>query len=335
MVTQNRKLGVAIVGLSSYANDQIAPALQQTEHCYLAGIVSGTSSSIKDWKERYNIAEKNIYSYENYGSIKNNPEIDIVYILLPNNMHAEYTIRGFEAGKHVICEKPMAITVEDCDRMIAAGKKAGKFLSIGYRLHFDPYHLEMIRLGTDKVYGDIKKISGGFGIPASPDQWRLTKKFAGGGPLMDLGIYVIQAMCYVTGMEPIAVKAVEGKKTDTQKFADVEESVNWQFEFPGGLVGYGETSYSRKMNYLKVEADKGTFELLPAYDYSGIKGHSPAGEMNFKDINQQAKLMDAFAEGIKNNKAHIVPGDMGRRDVKYMQAIYEAMRTGNRITIDT
>lgn len=327
------KLGIALVGLGNYAGGQLAPALLQTEHCYLAGIVTGTPSKIPAWKEKYNIPDKNIYSYDNYDSIKDNPDIDIIYVVLPNNMHAEYTVRGFGAGKHVICEKPMAITVEDCDRMIAAAKKANKELSIGYRLHFEPYNLEMVRLGTKKIYGDIKKISAGFGFTAGAGQWRLTKKYAGGGPLMDVGIYAIQGMCYTTGLEPVAVTAQEGPKTDLERFKEVEQSLTWQFEFPGGIIGEGRTSYNENFNYLKAEAEKGIFELTSAYNYSGQRGRIPEGEMNFPRVNQQARQMDAFALSIKNKQRSIVPGEMGRRDVKYLNAIYEAMRTGKKVVI--
>lgn len=334
MANKDGKLGIALVGLGSYAGGQLAPALQQTEHCYLAGIVTGTPSKATIWKEKYNIPEKNIYNYENYDSIKNNPDIDIIYVVLPNSMHAEYTIRAAEAGKHVICEKPMAITVEDCDKMIAACKKANRHLSIGYRLHFEPYNLEMVRLGTQKVYGDLKKISGGFGFKASPSQWRLTQKYAGGGPLMDVGIYVIQAMCYTSGMEPVAVTAKEGVKTDLEKFKDVEQSLSWQMEFPNGLIGEGRTSYADGMNFLKAEATNGVFELTSAFNYTGQKGNSPQGTMDFPYVNQQARQMDAFALAVKNNTTSIVPGEMGRRDVKYLQAVYAAMRTGKRVIIE-
>lgn len=333
IMNKDGKLGIALVGLGNYATNQLAPALQQTEHCYVAGIVTGTPSKIPVWKEKYNIPDKNVYNYETYDSIKDNPDIDIIYVVLPNNMHAEYTIRGFEASKHVISEKPMAITVEDCDKMIAAGKKAGKQLSIGYRLHFEPYNLEMVRLGTQKIYGDVKKISGGFGFRAGPSQWRLTQKYAGGGPLMDVGIYVIQGMCYTSGMEPIAVTAVEGEKTDLERFKEVEQSLTWKFEFPNGVIGEGSTSYQDNMNFLKADAEKGIFELTSAFNYKGQKGNTPAGPMDFPHINQQAKQMDAFALALKNKQQSIVPGEMGRRDVKYLQAIYEAMRTGKRIEI--
>jgi predicted dehydrogenase len=147
---EDSKLGIALVGLGNYAGGQLAPALLQTINCYLAGIVTGTPSKIPVWKEKYNIPDQNIYNYETFDSIKDNPDIDIVYVVLPNSMHAEYTIRAAKAGKHVICEKPMALNIEDCDKMIAACKQAGKSLSIGYRLHFEPYNLEMVRLGTKK-----------------------------------------------------------------------------------------------------------------------------------------------------------------------------------------
>ncbi|HRG81253.1 MAG TPA: Gfo/Idh/MocA family oxidoreductase [Chitinophagaceae bacterium] len=331
--SKKRKLGIALVGLGNYATNQLAPALQQTEECYLAGIVTGTPSKIPLWKEKYGIPDQHIYNYDNYDSIKNNPDIDIIYVVLPNNMHAEYTIRAFEAGKHVICEKPMAIQVEECDRMIAAAKKAGKHLSIGYRLHFEPYNLEMVRCGTKSIFGKINKLTGGFGFRAGPSQWRLTQKYAGGGPLMDVGIYVIQGLCYTTGMEPIAVTAQEGVKTDLERFKEVEQSLTWQMEFPNGLIAEGRTSYQDNMNFLRAEAEQGVFELTSAYNYTGQRGSTPAGPMNFPHINQQAKQMDGIARSIQKGEQSIVPGEMGRRDVKYLQAIYEAMRTGKRISL--
>jgi len=331
---QQSKLGIALVGLGNYSTNQLAPALQQTEHCYLAGIVTGTPSKIDKWKSKYSIPDANVYNYQTFDSIKNNPDIDIIYVVLPNSMHAEYVIRAAQAGKHVICEKPMAMNVKECDDMIAACKKAGKMLSIGYRLHFEPYNLEMARLGTKKIYGNIKKMSAGFGFPAGdPNQWRLKKALSGGGPLVDVGIYCIQGFCYTTGLEPIAVTAQEGPKTDPQKFNGIEESLTWQMEMPNGIVCEGKASYSENMNFLKAEAEKGVFELRSAFNYTGQAGDTPDGEMNFPHINQQAKQMDDFALAIKNNRPTPVPGEMGRRDVRIIEEIYEAMNTGKRVMI--
>ncbi|MDP4261959.1 MAG: Gfo/Idh/MocA family oxidoreductase [Bacteroidota bacterium] len=328
------KLGIALVGLGGYAGGQLAPALQQTKDCYLAGIVTGTPSKIDIWKKKYDIPDKNVYNYQNFDSIKDNPDIDIVYVVLPNSMHAEYVVRAAKAGKHVITEKPMAIKAEDCDRMIAACKEAGKMLSVGYRLHFEPYNLEMARLGSQKVYGNIKKMSAGFGFTiGDPTQWRLKKAMAGGGPLEDLGIYCIQGFCYTMGADPIAVTAQEGPKTDKEKFKEVEQSITWQLEFPGGIIGEGKASYSDSMNFLKAEAEKGVFELTSAFNYAGQRGDTPAGDMDFPKVNQQAKQMDDFAQAIKNKRPTIVPGEMGRRDVKIIQAIYKAMESGKRVEI--
>src|SRR5258706_3212231 len=329
-----KKLGIALVGLGGYAGGQLAPALLQTNDCYLAGIVTGTPSKIGTWKSKYNIPDKNVYNYQNFDSIKDNPDIDIVYVVLPNSMHAEYVIRAAKAGKHVITEKPMAITTGKCDKMIAACKDAGRMLSVGYRLHFEPYNLEMARLGQQKVYGNIKKMSAGFGFPiGDPTQWRLKKAMAGGGPLEDVGIYWIQGFCYTTGMDPIAVTAQEGPKTDKEKFKEVEQSLTWQMEMPNGIICEGKASYSDGMNYLKAEAEKGIFELTSAFNYSGQKGHTPAGDMDFPKVIQQAKQMDDFAQAIKNKRPTIVPGEMGKRDVKIIQAIYKAMETGKRVEI--
>jgi predicted dehydrogenase len=328
-----KKLGIALVGLGSYSKEQLAPALKETQHCYLAGIVTGTPSKIEEWKAEYAIPDENIYNYENFDSIKDNPLIDIVYVVLPNSMHAEFVIRAAKAGKHVICEKPMAVTVEDCDRMIAACKEAGKMLSIGYRLHFEPHHIEMMRLGREQDFGAIRKIQSKNGM-SSTEGWRLNKELAGGGPLMDLGIYCIQGARYTTGMEPIAVRAQFSPTKDKEKFADVEESIDWQMEFPDGIIAECTTAYSQEMSFLRAETEKGFFELNPAFYYDGIKGKTSEGDINLPQVNQQAKQMDDFALAVQQNRPTPVPGEMGRQDVKILRAIYQAAERGERVEVE-
>jgi predicted dehydrogenase len=326
------KLGIALVGLGSYATKELAPSLKKTDHCYLAGLVSAPDK-VKKLKKKYDIPRQNIYTYENFDTIKDNPEIDIVYIVLPNSMHEEYVIRSAGAGKHVICEKPMAITVEQCDRMINACRQAGKMFSIGYRLHFEPYNQEMMRIGRDKPFGNIIKLTAQHGMEKVKG-WRINKNLAGGGPLMDLGIYCIQACRYTTGMEPVAVRARELLKTKPEKFQEVEEALAWQMEFPGGIIAECETSYTKGMDCLRVECTNGWAQLEPAFAYKGIKGKSSAGKMKFKKVKQQAKQMDNFALAIKQNRLTSVPGEMGRQDVKILQAIYWAMISGERVEIE-
>lgn len=326
------KLGIALVGLGTYSQDQLAPALQQTKHCYLAGIVSGSTEKSETWRARFNLPAEACYTYESFDNIRNNAAIDIVYVVLPNALHAEWVIRAARAGKHVICEKPMAVTVDECDRMIAACREAGKLLSVGYRLHFEPHNKEAMRLGQKKVLGNITLIEADHGL-ADSKGWRLQKSLAGGGPLMDVGIYCVQAARYVTGTEPIAVTAQEGFKHHPEKFKDIEESITWQMEMPGGVVAKCTSSYSEKTNRLRVEAEKGWIELSPAYAYTGIRGRTADGEMDLPQVNQQALQMDDFALCIMEGRSSPVPGEEGRRDVEILQAIYKAMETGERVEL--
>jgi predicted dehydrogenase len=333
MQESGRQLGVALVGLGSYSEEQLAPALQETKKCKLRGIVTGTPDKAKKWKEKYSIPDQNIYNYENFDSIKDNKDIDIVYVVLPNSMHAEYTIRAAKAGKHVICEKPMAVSVKECDDMIAACKASNKLLSIGYRLHFEPFNLTMSQYTRDNVFGDVNKIIATNGMEIEPNVWRLNKKLSGGGPLMDLGIYCVQGAIYTLNELPIAVTAKEGKKTDPKKFAEVEESISWRLEFPEGVTAECETSYAQEMNLLRAEAEKGWYQLDPAYEYKGLKGKTSEGKMDLPEINQQAAQMDDFANCVITNKKSKVSGEMGLRDVKILMAIYEAARTGKKIKL--
>lgn len=326
------KLGIALVGLGTYSGGQLAPALTETKHCYLAGIVTGSDDKAKKWKKEYNIPEKNVYNYDNFDEVANNPDIHIIYVVLPNAMHREYVVRAARAAKHVICEKPMALTVAECDEMIDACQKAGRKLSIGYRLHFEPHNMEMMKLGQEKSMGKIQRIVADNGLK-NVKGWRLDKRLAGGGPLMDVGIYCVQGVRYTTGLEPLAVTAKEGEKKDAITFKEVEESLSWEMEMPDGIRAQCKTSYSEEMNLLRAEAENGWFEISPAYEYEGIKGRTSNGKMDFPEINQQAKQMDDFALAILQNRPTPVPGEMGRQDVKILNAIYEAMRTGKRITI--
>lgn len=329
-----RKLGIALVGLGNYSTHQLAPALEQTKNCYLAGIVTGTPAKAEKWKRKYRIPNKNIYNYQNFDAIKDNPDIDIVYVVLPNSMHAEFTIRAAAAGKHVICEKPMAVSVKECEQMIAACKKADRLLSIGYRLHFEPHNLTMMEFGKNHVYGAIQKVMARDGMDIEPNVWRLDKKLAGGGPLMDVGIYCVQAAIYTVGKNPIAVTAREGEKTDLKRFSQVEQSLAWQLEFPGGILADCETSYAKDMNMLRVDAERGWYALEPAYAYKGITGSSSQGKLDLPQVNQQALQMDDFATCVRQNKKSKVPGEMGLRDVSILMAIYEAASTGVRIELN-
>lgn len=326
-----KKLGIALVGLGMYSTGQLAPALQHTEHCYLAGIVTGTPAKAEAWSKKYNIPAQNIYNYQNFDSIKDNPDIDIVYVVLPVALHKEYTIRAAKAGKHVICEKPMAMNTQECRDMIAACKQAGRMLSIGYRLHFDPYHQEIMRLGQKQVFGKLTafEAANGFVWGSDPNAWRLKKALAGGGGLMDMGIYTIQAARYTSGMEPLAVTARQ-EKTKPELFKEVDETVFFELEFPTGLKAQCKSSYNNNWSSLKGTEEHGSFELNPGFPYNGIKGSSTNGPISYPPMIQQAAQMDNFAQCVLTGKPTSVPGEEGLKDMKVIEAIYRSLNNGGR-----
>ncbi len=330
---EREQLGVALVGLGNYATGQLAPALEQTTLCRLAGIVTGTPAKAVAWQQRYPHLEGHVYDYATYDRLAEDDAIDVVYVVLPNAMHAEYTIRAAQAGKHVICEKPMAVSVAEAQAMIDACEAAGRKLSIGYRLHFEPHNREAMRLGQEQVYGPVVAMETEFGFRiGDPTQWRLKHALAGGGALMDVGIYAIQAARYVTGEEPIRVTA-QAFKTDPVKFAEVDETITWQLTFPGGCVVSSLTSYAAYVERLYAAAQRGWFELRPAYSYGGVRGTTSEGPMDFPQINQQAAQMDAFADCVLNDRTSTVDGYEGLRDMRVIEGIYRSIETGGPVSL--
>jgi glucose-fructose oxidoreductase len=328
-----KKLGIALVGLGYYSTDLLAPALQMTEHCYLAGIVTGTPAKADTWKQKHKLADKNIYNYENFDSIADNPDIDVVYIVLPPSMHMEYSIRAANAGKHVWCEKPMAMTVSECQNMIDACNKNKVTLSIGYRVHHEPNTQKIIQLRKDKTYGKIITVDAAAGyFDGRSNHWKQQKKL-GGGAMYDMGVYPLNAARYATGLEPISVNA-HASTTRPEIYHEVEETMNFELGFTGGVIAKCETSFGKSMNTLKVTCDKGWYKLSPFQAYSGNKGETSDGLIiNTQIPNQQAKQMDDDALSIMNKKPMLVPGEEGLKDIRVVEAVYRSVATKGVVTI--
>ncbi|MBU2946227.1 Gfo/Idh/MocA family protein [Zobellia uliginosa] len=332
-----KKLGIALVGLGGYSGGQLAPGLQDTEHCYLAGIVTGTPAKEKVWMEKYNIPKKNVYNYENFDSIAKNKDIDIVYVVLPNSMHAEFCIRAAKAGKHVICEKPMAVSVKECDAIINACNEAGVKLSVGYRMQSDPYTNEIKRMVKEKPFGGVRYVSSdaGYISGGNPDQWRLNHALSGGGALMNMGVYSIQSNIYGTGQNPISVAAQEFSSRPDY-FKDTDETITAQMEFPNGVVGNLFTSHNANANRLFVSFEKGWAELNPCHSYGPLSGRTSEGkEIKFPHQSQQKLQMDDFAKHIMMGTTNYAPGEMGKRDMIIVEAIYKSIKeSGKTIPLD-
>ena len=333
--TETKKLGVALVGLGNYSNLQLAPALLETQSCKLTGIVTGSPDKIPIWMQKYNIPKQNVYNYQNFDSLKDNPDIDIVYIVLPNSMHAEYTIRAAKAGKHVICEKPMALNAVECEQMIKACKAAKVQLSIGYRLYFEPHHIEMRRLGSEKVHGQIKIIESGLGYNmADPTSWRLNKDLGGGGAIMDLGVYCISGVRRTLSELPTVVNA-QGFNTNKNLFKGIYEMMMFQMQFPSGAVSNSTTTYTAFMDRLYATTGSKTFGLQPSFTARGASGMTTTDvKVSFTAPKfQQIKQMDAFADNILNKTQPYASGEEGLIDMKIIDAVKRSADMGKAVAM--
>ncbi|MGF1559303.1 MAG: Gfo/Idh/MocA family protein [Flavobacteriaceae bacterium] len=327
-----KKLGIALVGLGSYSSGQLAPGLINAKYCYLAGIVTGTPAKEKEWMAKYAIPKGNVYNYENFDEIANNDAIDIVYVVLPNSMHAEFCIRAAKAGKHVICEKPMAISVAECDSILKACDTAGVKLSVGYRMQSDPHTNEIKRLVKEKTFGEVHYVSSdaAYISRGNPDQWRLNYALSGGGALMNMGVYSIQSNIYGTGTNPISVSAQQFS-TMPAYFKDTDETITAQMLFPNGVVGHMFTSHNANANRLFINFRKGWAELDPCHSYGPLVGRTSDGkDIKFPHQSQQMLQMDDFAKHIMTGSTNVAPGEMGKRDMIIVEAIYQSIKEGGK-----
>ena len=329
-------LRVAIMGLGSYGT-RVAEAMQSCKKAKLVGAISGTPSKIKDWQSKYNIPEKNCYNYENFDNIKCNPDIDAVYVITPNALHHDHVIRVAKAGKHVISEKPMSINAALGQQMVDACKQANVKLLVGYRMHFEPHTLEVIRMRKAGEFGKILFFQGlsGFVI-GDPKQWRLNKQLSGGGAMMDIGIYSINGSRYMTGEEPMWVTAQE-TKTNPEKFKEgVDETIQFQLGFPSGVVASCLSTYTmNNLDSFFLNGDKGFAELQPATGYGPIKGRTNKGEINQPVVTHQTVQMDEMSDIILEGKQPVVPvdGEEAVKDLKIIDAIYLAVKTGQKVDL--
>ena len=331
-MAEDRKIGYCIVGLGRISMQHFMPAIRMSKKCRVTALVSGNRDKAERLAAEYHIPSASIYSYENYDEIGKSPDIDAVYIALPNSMHAEYTIRAAKAGKHVLCEKPMATSVEDSRAMIKACESAGKKLMIAYRCQYEPANLQAAQLIREGKLGSIQSIESAFGFPIAPNEWRLDKKLAGGGPLMDVGIYCLNASRYLTGEEPAEVTGFSSVVDKDGRFAQVEEALTWTMKFPGGALASCTCTYGGPMSgYFRVRGARGTIMMEPAFNYDGLhlsaqfEGAQPLDfAPHDPDPMQFVREADHMADCILQNKESKTPGQEGLRDMELMAQIYRA-----------
>lgn len=327
-----RKLGVALLGLGHYSETRLAPGLELTEYCELRGIVTGSPDKIPVWQKRYKIKDTNVYTYDNFAKIKDNPDIDVVYVVTPTFLHAKFAIMAAEAGKHVWVEKPMAMTAAECQSIITACERAGVKLSVGYRMQHEPNTRQVIDWALTRPYGPQQGVvakAGYAGDGAPEGDWRMDRS-KGGGALYDMGVYPINAARYATGREPISISARDlTKRKDL--FNKADETVVFTLEFAGGLKAECATSVGEEYNVLRVNCAKGWYELSPMQAYSGVRGVTSDGKKLEATIpHAQAEQMDNDAAAILFDTPVLVPGSEGLADIRIVEAALASIADGGK-----
>ena len=336
-----KRLGVAVVGIGHLALEQIIPAFGTAKGVRLAALVSGHRDIARTVAAQNGLPEKSVYDYASFDRLKDDPDVDIVYIVLPNSMHLEFTERAAAAGKHVLCEKPMAATVDQAERMIKACRDAKRKLMIAYRLQYNSAHRELIKMARDKTYGALRFIEAVNGQnDDAVGQWRQIRTIAGGGSLPDVGIYCFNAFRYITGEEPIEVTGKVTRPKGDPRFKEVEDIATFTLEFPSGVIATGTSGYSfHEDRRLRCAATEGWFGLDPAFSYDNLVMHvgHKAGMASAREQrvwppkNQFAVEMDAFADAIRHNREPLTPGEEGLQDMKVLEAIYRAAAGGSAV----
>ncbi|TYZ06020.1 Gfo/Idh/MocA family oxidoreductase [Hymenobacter lutimineralis] len=339
----DKRVGYALVGLGHLTLEELLPAFGECKKSKPVALVSGSPEKLKKVAAQYGIKPESCYSYQDYEKLKDNPEVQAIYIVLPNSLHAEYVIRGAKTGKHILCEKPMANSARECELMIDACKKAGVKLMVAYRIQYEPYNRQVRDMVRDEKFGKPKYIEAqNSQSSANPDHWRHKKALAGGGALPDIGLYCLNTSRFLLGTEPTEVFAYMHSTPGNPLFKEVEEMMSWQMRFPDGVIVNCVTHYNtHDSRFYRVSAERGWLHLDNAYAYQGQRLQTSHAEGKAKlqnqitipTKNQFAAEMDHFSECILENKEPHTPGEEGLQDHRIMEAIYQSAREGRPVKL--
>lgn len=333
-----KKVGYAVVGLGQLALEEIMPAFARCQLSHPVALVSGHPDKAKKVAAAYGIDPKNVFDYAGYDRLADNTAVDVIYVVLPNSMHAEYTIRGLKAGKHVLCEKPMAPTVAACEQMIAVQQETKKKLMIAYRLRHEPFNRTAIDLCRKGEVGKIKLITASNGQDTKAPNIRLSKDLAG-GPVGDVGIYCLNAARYLTGEEPTEVSATAHRPADDPRFREVDESVSFTLRFPSGAIAACDCSFgTAESRRFRVHGTAATLDLENAFGYRGqelsLTTDKRKAKFDIAPVNHFAAEMDHLSTCVLKDKNPLTPGEEGLADMRVITAIYEAAQTGRKVVIN-
>jgi predicted dehydrogenase len=335
----SKRIGYAVVGLGSIAETSVLPAFRHSKKCRLVALVSHDQKRAKQLGAKFGVGASDCYGYEDYDRCLNDPKVDTVFVASVNGAHAEQTVRAATAGKHVLCEKPLAATVEDCHRMVEACKRNSVYLMTAYRKYFEPGSVELKKLITTGKLGRLRHMFSTYTEVVDPKKaWQLKRDLAGGGSLMDIGIYCVNTMRWLAGTSPIEVTA-NTWTDDPIRFSEVEDSIAFRLVHPEGLVCQGTSSYSAKAaSFVQVHGDKGWAALNPAFAFEEerrlfgkIQGRW--FEKKFGVVDEFVLEIDHFADCIRRRHDPKPDGTEGLRDIATVQAIYQSARENRTVRV--
>ncbi|RCJ32014.1 oxidoreductase [Nostoc minutum NIES-26] len=332
-----RKIRYAVVGLGWFAQEAALPAFAHSENSELVALVSDDRTKCEELSKEYGI--QHTYSYEEYEDCLTSGEVDAVYIALPNHLHCDYTVRAANQGIHILCEKPMAGTEQECEAMIKAANDNGVKLMIAYRLHLEEANLQAVEIVRSNQIGESRLFNSVFTQQVEEGNIRL-RDITGGGTLYDIGIYCINAARYLFQDEPIEVFAVAATKGE-QRFSEVEEMTSVILRFPNERLATFTCSFgAASVSTYRIVGTKGDLRVEPAYAWQGELKHyltinGETQERTFASHDQLAAEFTYFSDCILQNKDPEPSGIEGLIDVRIVQALYHSIETGKPAQIQT
>ena len=331
-----KPVGYAVVGLGHIAQVAVLPAFAHAKRAKLVALVSSNQEKLHALGDRYSVPHR--FSYDDFERCLELEEVEAVYIALPNDMHAEFTLRAARKGKHVLCEKPMEVNAERCEEMISACEEAGVKLMTAYRLHYEPGNLRAVELATRGELGELKYFSSDFSFQVEPHDIR-TQQRRGGGVVWDIGVYCVNAARYLFRAEPEEVFAFATRGGD-ERFEEIEETVACVLRFPNQRLASFNVSFgSSPVASFQLVGSKGSVRLENAYEYTGVKElivtvDEETRTERFDEVDQFAAELEDFARCIREDQEPVPNAREGLIDVRIIEAIYESMRTGEPVRLD-
>jgi predicted dehydrogenase len=327
----SKPVGYAAIGLGTIS-EIFMRSCEGSGSAKITALVTGhPKEKGEKFAAQYGIPLTSIYTYETFDRIRDNKDVDAVYIGLPNGMHREFTVRAAAAGKHVLCEKPMANTSAECREMIEACRKAAVKLMIAYRIQYEPLWAEAMRMIRAGEIGELQSFQGGFFNQQRAGAWRLNKKLAGGGPIFDLGVYPLNAIRMITGEEPKSFTGIIGTRDASGRFAEVEQSMEWGMKFPSGIIASCGCSYgARGPGFFRINGSNSGLVFEPAFNYDGLRlrGQAAGKPVDITSPNKHPYMFtiqaEHFAHCVRSNEQPRSTGEDGLNDILAIEAIYKA-----------